>query len=164
MTSSPNPQAMQVRRQGGAKRGDHPAFVSGPNRDDDVSVPIGTETPRKISAGPIPIIPTVSDPIATVVPDPALRPPEAKITDATARAKAAYDAKPKVIFRGVDTEVNGKLRAIYKHQLHQPGGIEGWSEWGRTILEAVIENYEHAHGPLVVEPASPLRSGRRPTY
>src|SRR5206468_2947503 len=70
------------------------------------------------------------------------------VTDAAAAAKAAYDAKPKVIIRGVDEDVYYKLRAIYKHQLRTADGIEGWSEFGRKLLRDYVDQYEREHGEM----------------
>jgi hypothetical protein len=81
-------------------------------------------------------------------------------SDAGARAKAAYDAKPKVTFRAVDEETVGRLKAMYKHQLHKPGGIEGWSEWGRSLLEQIVDRYEQTNGPLPTGQDVQLRRGR----
>lgn len=124
------PQPMNIRRQG-AKRGDHGPYID-PETPTDY---IGTDTTR------------------------AARTPRGA-GDSTARAKAAYDARPKVIFRGVEPDTDAKLRAIYRHQLHRPGGIEGWSEWGRTLLDDFIDRYEREHGD-VGEDTEPLRAGRR---
>ncbi len=139
-----SPQPMQLRRRGGAKRGDHGSYVA-PTEPSDVPTPsdhsesIGTDHSRSA----------------------ANRGAQPEITSsATARAKAAYDAKPKVIFRGVDEEVDAKLRAIYKHQLHQPGGVEGWSEWGRTVLEEFVAQYEQRHGAMAGGESVQLRPGR----
>jgi len=136
---------MQLRRRGGAKRGDHGSYV----------------TPTEVSQAP-----TTLDSSGSIGTDSSSSrssvdrgtPPATSY--ATARAKAAYDAKPKVIFRGVDEEVDAKLRAIYKHQLHQPGGVEGWSKWGRTILEEVVAQYEQHHGNMAGGETVRLRPGR----
>jgi len=149
MTS--NPQPMQVRR-GGAKRGEHGTYVApaataaGPppaSRPAPRSEPIGTDSART-SGG--------RSRVKAAAP----------ISDATARAKAAYDAKPKVIFRGVDEEINAKLRAIYKHQLHQAGGVEGWSEWGRGVLQQIVDQYEQVHGEMTGGEDVHLQPGRTP--
>jgi len=165
---------MQVGRRGGAKRGDHPTFVAAGMEQhaisaETLSVSIRPEPPDALRtdtalAGHIADSPSVSVPIDPVVPDMSPLPLTAdiKVSAAAARAKAAYDARPKVVFRGVDQEVNDKLRAIYKHQLHQRGGVEGWSEWGRTVLEGYIGDYERVHGAVPVELMGPLRAGRRP--
>ncbi len=140
-----SPQPMQLRRRGGAKRGDHGSYVAqtevfqAPTTSDSLGS-IGTDSPSSRSS-----VDRGTPPVTS---------------NATARAKAAYDAKPKVIFRGVDEEVDAKLRAIYKHQLHQPGGVEGWSEWGRTILEEVVAQYEHHHGNMAGGETVRLRPGR----
>jgi hypothetical protein len=170
MSSTSNPQPMQVRR-GGAKRGDHGTYLAARTQETEhpqppaptPSVPIspiGTDPTSVNAFDTIAHNPVQSDPILSndrnAQPSPPYRP-----TDAAARAKAAYDAKPKVIFRGVDEIVNGKLRAIYKHQLHQPGGVEGWSEWGRlAVLEAFIAAYERENGKIDADPSVQLKAGR----
>jgi hypothetical protein len=79
-----------------------------------------------------------------------------------AAAKAAYDAKPKIIFRGVDEELYFKLRAIYKHQLRSADGVEGWSEFGREVLlRGFVAQYERDHGPMAGGEEVRLPSGRR---
>lgn len=173
MSSTSNPQPMQVRR-GGAKRGDHGTYLAARTQETEHPQP-----PAPTPSGPISPIGTDPTPldtvgtVGTIGPNPVLSdsilpkdrsaqpPPPYRPTDAAARAKAAYDAKPKVIFRGVDELVNGKLRAIYKHQLHQPGGVEGWSEWGRlAVLEAFINAYERQNGKIDADPNVQLKAGR----
>ena len=142
-----SPQPMQMRRRGGAKRGDHGSYVAG-------------EPDQPTSAA--------SAPAAAVGAD-ATRPAAAgrrrvgkPITEAAAAAKAAYDAKPKVIFRGVDEELYFKLRAIYKHQLRNADGIEGWSEFGRAVvLQQFVDQYEQVHGRMVGGEDVKLPPGRR---
>lgn len=140
-----SPQPMQVRRRG-AKRGDHGTYVvpAAAPAETTPAGPIGTDTTRLVE-------PTASS---------WRRRTAAAPSDATARAKAAYDARPKVIFRGVDEDTNDKLRAIYKHQLHQPDGIEGWSEWGRTILAEFVAQYERTHGEMTGGGHVELHPGR----
>ncbi len=147
MTSSPQP--LQVRRRGGAKRGDHGSYVApeAPKTPKTPGAPtpsasIGTDTARsgRTRSGR-----TVGKPV----------------TDAAAAAKAAYDAKPKVIVRGVDPDVYYKLRAIYKHQLRSPDGIEGWSEFGRQLLRDIVEQYEKEHGEMTGGENVELPAGRR---
>lgn len=170
MSSTSNPHPMQVRR-GGAKRGDHGTYLAARTQETEHPQP-----PAPTPSGPISPIGTDPTPVNAfdtighdpVLSDPILSndknaqpPPPYRPTDAAARAKAAYDAKPKVIFRGVDEIVNGKLRAIYKHQLHQPGGVEGWSEWGRlAVLEAFIAAYERENGKIDADPSVQLKAGR----
>lgn len=150
MTSSPQP--MTVRRRGGAKRGDHGSFVGAeptqavaqePAVGADTSGTIGTDNTRSARA--------VAGRRRATKP----------ATDATAAAKAAYDARPKVIFRGVDEETYYKLRAIYKHQLRSADGVEGWSEFGRAVvLQRFVEQYEQVHGEMTGGEAVELPSGR----
>ena len=75
--------------------------------------------------------------------------------------EAAYDAKPKFIVRGVDDDVYYALRAIYKHQLHSPDGIEGWSEFGRHLLRDYVDQYEKQHGDMTGGEDVELPPGRR---
>jgi len=140
-----SPQPMQLRRRGGAKRGDHGSYVA---QTEASQVPTTSDPSRSIGTDNSPSRSSADSGTPPVT------------STATARAKAAYDAKPKVIFRGVDEEVDAKLRAIYKHQLHQPGGVEGWSEWGRTILEEVVAQYEQHHGNMAGGETVRLRPGR----
>lgn len=88
---------------------------------------------RRVATAPVEPTPTVSVPTGLIGTD--TSPVTARgrrrgtsqtttQSDATARAKAAYDARPKVTFRSVDEDTAAKLRGIYKHQLHQPG-VEG---------------------------------------
>lgn len=143
MTSSPQP--MQVTRRRGAKRGDHGTYVTTVAGDTTAATPsgvIGSDNPRS------------TNPSRRRVPKPT--------TDAAAAAKAAYDARPKVIFRGVDEDLYYKLRAIYKDQLHRPGGIEGWSEFGREVLlRQFVDQYEQAHGEMSGGEDVELPAGRR---
>lgn len=148
-----DPQPMKLRR-GGAKRGDHGSYVAPepqaePGRRtsaDNAPAPepsrsIGTDTPRSVTR---------------------TRRVGASITPAAAAAKAAYDAKPKVIFRGVDEDVYYKLRAIYKHQLRSADGVEGWSEFGRAVvLQAFVDQYEQVHGEMAGGEDVELPTGRR---
>ena len=145
MTTS-TPQPMAVRR-GGAKRGDHGPYVA----------PVAAPAPE------------VSDPTGRIGADtaqPVAAPARGRRTvtptpsDAAARAKAAYDAKPKVTFRAVEQDTVDRLKAMYKDQLHKPGGIEGWSEWGRCLLEQIVDQYEQANGPLPTGQDVQLRPGR----
>ncbi len=146
MTSSPQP--MQVTRRRGAKRGEHGTYVTPavqPARETATSAatpsgPIGTDSSR--SAG--------------------RRRVAKPVTDAVAAAKAAYDARPKVIFRGVDEDIYFKLRAIYKHQLRSAEGVEGWSEFGRAVvLQRFVDSYEQVHGEMSGGEDVELPSGRR---
>lgn len=147
MTS--NPQPLQVRRRGGAKRGEHGSYVA----------PEAPEAPET------PVAPTPSASIGTDTPrsgrTPGRRTVGKPVTDAAAAAKAAYDAKPKVIVRGVDEDVYYKLRAIYKHQLRTPEGIEGWSEFGRQLLRDFVDQYEKQHGEMTGGEDVELPAGRR---
>jgi hypothetical protein len=143
MTSTPQP--MTVRR-GGAKRGDHGPYVAPVTAAPEVSEPTG-----RIGAD-------TAQPAAT--PARGRRTVAATPSDAAARAKAAYDAKPKVIFRGVEGDTVDRLKAMYKDQLHKPGGIEGWSEWGRSLLESIVDQYEQTNGPLPAGQDVQLRPGR----
>jgi hypothetical protein len=152
MTSSPQP--MQMRRRGGAKRGDHGSFVGAdatqagptePAATPTASGAIGTDSTRSTTEPAAPPRRRVAKPVA----------------DATAAAKAAYDARPKVIFRGVDEETYYKLRAIYKHQLRSADGIEGWSEFGRHLLSHYVDQYEQAHGEMTGGETVELPPGRR---
>ena len=150
-----SPQPMQMRRRGGAKRGDHGSYIAPevetpaaqqterPAPSMEPSGAIGADTPRSAVASSRPR--RVGKPI----------------TDAAAAAKAAYDAKPKVIFRGVDEDVYFKLRAIYKHQLRSPDGLEGWSEFGRQLLRDYVEQYEQTHGEMTGGEDVELPVGRR---
>jgi hypothetical protein len=141
MTSTPQP--MAVRRRGGAKRGDHGSYVTPVAPALNVSEPssrIGTDSPAPSNRGGSTAATTPSD--------------------SAARAKAAYDAKPKVVFRAVDEDTVDRLKAIYKDQLHKPGGIEGWSEWGRSLLERIVDQYEQDNGPLPTGHDIQLRAGR----
>lgn len=143
----PTAQPMSLRR-GGAKRGSHGTILTPVSADPTPSESIGTDTPR------------TERPATRAASSSTLRQTAAApVGDAAARAKAAYDAKPKVIFRGVDKEIADKLQAIYKHQLHQPGGVEGWSEWGRILLRDLVAQYEKKHGAVEVTDVK-LRSGR----
>lgn len=144
----PTAQPMSLRR-GGAKRGNHGTILTSAPADPTPSESIGTDTTR--TERPPARAASSSTPRQAAA--------AAPVSDAAARAKAAYDAKPKVIFRGVDKETADKLQAIYKHQLHQPGGVEGWSEWGRILLRDLVAQYEKKHGPVEVAPVK-LRSGR----
>lgn len=148
-----DPQPMKLRR-GGAKRGDHGSYVTPepqaeagpPTSGDNAPAPepsrsIGTDTPRSVTR---------------------TRRVGKSITPAAAAAKAAYDAKPKVIFRGVDEDVYYKLRAIYKHQLRSADGIEGWSEFGRAVvLQSFVDQYEQVHGEMAGGEDVELPTGRR---
>ncbi len=149
-----DPQPMKLGR-GGAKRGDHgsyvtpepqaeaglPAAAADPGSAPELSRSIGTDTPRSVTR---------------------TRRVGKSITPAAAAAKAAYDAKPKVIFRGVDEDVYYKLRAIYKHQLRSADGIEGWSEFGRAVvLQTFVDQYEQAHGEMAGGEDVELPTGRR---
>lgn len=79
------------------------------------------------------------------------------LTEASAAAKAGYDARPKVLWKDVDPALEAKLRAIYRHQLRHGEGVEGWSEFGRTVvLTQFIEAYEERHGEIPVDDA-PVR-------
>ncbi|SOD72877.1 hypothetical protein SAMN05892883_2196 [Jatrophihabitans sp. GAS493] len=145
MTSTPQPLNM---RRGGAKRGNNgsyvtPAPVAPAAEVSEPSDRIGTDTARTTSAP--------ARGRRTVTPRP---------SDAAARAKAAYDAKPKVIFRAVDEDTAYKLKAMYQDQLHKPGGIEGYSEWGRVMLKQLVDQYEQANGPLPTGHDIQLRPGR----
>ena len=145
-----SPQPLQVRRRGGAKRGDHGSYVTPepPDRPETPPTPsapsesIGTDTARSGHAR-------------------SRRTVGAPVTDAAAAAKAAYDSKPKVIVRGVDEDVYYKLRAIYKHQLRTPNGIEGWSEFGRQLLRDYVDHYEQQHGEMTGGENVELPAGRR---
>lgn len=148
-----NPQPMQVRRRGGAKRGDHGTYVA-PTAP-PAATP-ATKTPT-LSASSGSIGSDVSVPASGRRPRRVARP----VTDAQAAARAAYDAKPKVIVRGVEEDVYYKLRAIYKHQLRTPEGIEGWSEFGRQLLRDYVEGYEQAHGAMSGGENVELPPGRR---
>ena len=144
MTSTPQPMAV---RRGGVKRGDHgpyvaPVAASAPALSEPSSR-IGTDRSRSAT------------PSAR-----ARRPVQPTSSDAAARAKAAYDAKPKVTFRAVDEDTVDQLKAMYQDQLHKPGGIEGWSEWGRTLLKQLVDQYEQANGPLPTGQNIQLRPGR----
>jgi hypothetical protein len=144
------PQPMQVRRRGGATRGDHGSYVA------PTVPPTAPATPAS----------TPADSSSAIGPDvPAGRSPRrsraAAVSDAQRAAAAAYDAKPKVIVRGVDPDVYYKLRAIYKHQLHSPDGIEGWSEFGRQLLRNFVEQYESEHGEMTGGEDVELPPGRR---
>lgn len=141
------PQPMTVRR-GGTKRGDHGSFIA-PVAPPAAETPSDTIGAGSVRAGASRTRRAVERGSAS-----------ATTMDATARAKAAYDAKPKVIFRGVDEEIADKLKAIYKAQLHSPEGIEGWSEWGRTVLADFVADYERRHGPVSGGEAVALRAGR----
>jgi hypothetical protein len=151
-----SPQPMQMRRRGGAKRGDHGSYVAPaaetpearrPQKPAPNSKPSGanrTGTPRSAGAA--------SGPRRVGKP----------ISEAAAAAKAAYDAKPKVIFRGVDEDVYFKLRAIYKHQLREADGVEGWSEFGRAVvLQQFVDQYEQVHGKMTGGENVQLPAGRR---
>jgi hypothetical protein len=144
MTSTPQPMAV---RRGGAKRGEHGSYVA-PVTAPPAEVPepsdrIGADTPRPVTAP--------ARGRRTVTPTP---------SDAAARAKAVYDAKPKVIFRAVDEDTAYKLKAMYQDQLRKPGGIEGYSEWGRAVLKQLVDQYEQANGPLPNGQDIRLRPGR----
>lgn len=144
MTSSPQPMAV---RRGGAKRGDHGSYVTpvaaSPAEVSEPSGRIGADTART-GAAP-------ARGRRTVTPTP---------SDAAARAKAVYDAKPKVIFRAVDEDTAYKLKAMYQDQLRKPGGIEGYSEWGRALLKQLVDQYEQDNGPLPSGQDIQLRPGR----
>lgn len=144
-----NPQPLQVRRRGGAKRPDHGTYVA------PAASPATTTTP----AASVP-----SDAIGSDVPEPA-RPARRRASTSSSEARraanAAYDAKPKVIVRGVDEDVYFKLRAIYKHQLRGPDGIEGWSEFGRQLLRDYVQQYENEHGEMTGGEDVELPPGRR---
>ena len=148
-----SPQPLQVRRRGGAKRGDHGSYVT-------AEPPESAETP---TAAPTPSVPSASIGADTARSGRTRgrRTVGAPVTDAAAAAKAAYDAKPKVIVRGVDEDVYYKLRAIYKHQLRTPDGIEGWSEFGRQLLRDYVDQYEHEHGEMTGGENVELPAGRR---
>jgi hypothetical protein len=149
MTSSPQP--LQVRRRRGAKRGDHGSYVA-------------PETTPPARPRPEPSAPEPSGSIGTDghrTTAARARRGGKPITEGAAAAKAAYDAKPKVIVRGVDEDVYFKLRAIYKHQLRRPDGIEGWSEFGRQLLRDYVERYEQAHGEMTGGENVKLPAGRR---
>ena len=152
MTSIPQP--MEVRRRTGSKRGDHgtyvartPAAPAAPadttaTRQSDTSTAIGSDgaehsgsRQRRRVAQPV--------------------------SDAQLAARAAYDAKPKFIVRGLDDDVYYALRAIYKHQLHRPDGIEGWSEFGRHLLRDYVDQYEQQHGDMTGGEDVELPPGRR---
>lgn len=142
-----SPQPMQVRRRGGAKRGDHGSYLA-----PTAAPPAPTSEPSG------PISSDTSDPPAARA---RRRRAGKPVSEAQAAARAAYDAKPKVIVRGVDEDVYYKLRAIYKHQLHAPNGIEGWSEFGRQLLRNYVEQYERQHGEMTGGEDVELPSGRR---
>jgi hypothetical protein len=154
MTSSPQP--LQVRRRSGAKRGDHGTYVA-PEAATPAAEPPSTPAPSTAASEPSGSIGTDRPRSAGVRGRRVGKP----ITDAAAAAKAAYDAKPKVIVRGVDEDVYFKLRAIYKHQLRSPDGIEGWSEFGRQLLRDYVEKYEQAHGEMTGGEDVELPAGRR---
>lgn len=139
-----DPQPMKVRR-GGAKRGEHGSYVA-PDAARAAS-------PAPVAAG---TIGTDTTPAAATRPRRVGKP----ITAAQAAAKVAYDAKPKVIFRGVDEDVYHSLRAIYKHQLHTAEGIEGWSEFGRHLLRNYVDQYEQVHGEMAGGEEIELPTGR----
>lgn len=151
------PQPMQLRR-GGAKRGDHGSYVAPPppdQADADVdTTPTAPTAPTALTES----IGADNAPSAAV--EPRGRRTVTPAGDATARAKAAYDARPKITFRGVDEDVAGKLKAIYKDQLHRPGGVEGWSEWGRSLLAEIVTQYEQRHGDMSGGEDVQLRAGR----
>ena len=151
--SSTSPQPMQVRRRGGAKRGDHGTYVA-PTAAPEAPQPAATARPA------------ASGRIGTDGSDTSVAPRRrsraaAPVSDAQRAASAAYDAKPKVIVRGVDVDVYHKLRAIYKHQLRSPDGIEGWSEFGRALLRDYVEGYEQEHGEMTGGEDVELPAGRR---
>jgi hypothetical protein len=145
-----SPQPMQVRRRSGAKRGDHGSYVT-------PTAPTPT-APAPVSEPSGPIGSDGSDRPATRTRQRRVGKP---VTDAQAAARAAYDAKPKVIVRGVDEDVYHKLRAIYRHQLRSPDGIEGWSEFGRHLLRGYVEQYEQEHGQMTGGEDVELPPGRR---
>ncbi len=148
-----DPQPMKVRRRGGAKRGDHGSYV--------VAEPQAQAAPAApADDGPAP---QPSRSIRTDTTRSVTRTPREgqSISPAASAAKAAYDAKPKVIFRGVDQDVYYSLRAIYKHQLRSVDGIEGWSEFGRKLLRDYVDQYEQVHGEMVGGQEVTLPTGRR---
>lgn len=147
MTS--NPQPLKVRRRGGAKRGDHGSYVAtepaSPPAADATTPPAAATDASATSSSAVGRPRRVGKPVS----------------DVTAAAKATYDAKPKVIFRGVDDDTYYALRAIYKHQLRTPNGVEGWSEWGRQLLCKFVEQYEAEHGAMTGGEDVKLPAGRR---
>lgn len=157
----PSPQPMQLRR-GGARRGDHGTFVSAEQRvpttesEPSASAAMADKHSKPDVLGAAPELESIQRAVSVLNGSD----DTGTASSALARAKAAYDAKPKVIFRGIDAETNDKLRGIYKHQLHRPGGIEGWSEWGRSVLAQFVADYEAEHGTVEIETASRLRPGR----
>ncbi len=151
MTSSPQP--MEVRRRTGSKRGDHGTYVA-PN----------PATP----AAPAETTPRQSDTSGAIGSDGAERGGSGRrrrvaqpVSEAQLAARAAYDAKPKFIVRGLDDDVYYALRAIYRHQLHSPDGIEGWSEFGRHLLRDYVDQYERQHGDMTGGEDVELPPGRR---
>lgn len=149
MTSSPQP--MEVRRRTGSKRGDHGTYVA-PTAAGPAAAADATATRRSDTSGAI-----GSDGAG-----PRRRKRVAQpVSDAQLAARAAYDAKPKFIVRGVDDDVYYALRAIYKHQLHSPDGIEGWSEFGRHLLRDYVDQYEKQHGDMTGGEDVELPPGRR---
>ena len=162
-----DPQPMKVRRRSGpksgAKRGDHGRYVA-----------LGSPTP--------------ADPVAAMSTDDLVagdadrsadehsarartaqrREPAATTTakppsPAQRQSKADYDARPKVIFRGVSQDTYLKLRAMYRRQLGDKDGVLGWSEWGWHILDGVVAQEEQQRGELDTDVDIELPVGRPPT-
>lgn len=142
-----NPQPMQVRRRSGAKRGDHGTYLV-PTAPADAAA----DTSGAFSA-------EESDSTSE---NRRRRRAPASVSEAQRAASAAYDAKPKVIVRGVDEDLYFKLRAIYKHQLRRPDGIEGWSEFGRQLLRDYVAAYENEHGEMTGGETVKLNPGAVP--
>ncbi len=153
MISSPQP--MEVRRRTGSKRGDHGTYVA-PTAAGPAAAAAADATATRQSD------------TSAIESDGAKRSGSGRgrrvvqpVSEAQLAARAAYDAKPKFIVRGLDDDVYYALRAIYKHQLHRPGGIEGWSEFGRHLLRDYVDQYEQQHGDMTGGEDVELPPGRR---
>lgn len=153
-----DPQPMKVRRRGGAKRGDHGTYVA-PETHSDTDAGGDTDT----------ITETAAAGAGRAAAETRSRQrgdgrrsradeTTSTITPGQRQSKANYDARPKVIFRGVSQDTYLKLRAMYRRQLRDDDGVLGWSEWGRYILDGVVALEEKRHGELdtAVEIALPV--------
>jgi hypothetical protein len=145
MTNTPRPMQV-VRPRTGVARGDHGTFTD----------PVAPQSERPAAGSSRP------DPDVSESTTADLRAAGSRTTSTAASSKANYDARGKIIWRGVDDETYGKLRAMYREQLRREDGIDGWSEWGRYVLQRMVAEYETRHGELDPTAHVALRSGRPP--
>lgn len=160
-----DPQPMKVRRRDGVKRGDHGTYVAPETHaDTDAGGDTDTITEAPAAGADRAAAESRSRQRANERRSQVDKTSASSITPGQRQSKAAYDARPKVIFRGVSQETYLKLRAMYRRQLRDDDGVLGWSEWGRYILDGVVALEEQQHGELDTAVAVDLPVGQPPAY